>query len=155
MSRVTRGLRYNGTGGLGSGTAGHVQRALQPPPEALGPPNPHVPHEACVRGDRVPRHHQVFLRVAAQALTERFASFREPHLQRHLGANDLRRRSSTPLLNSRLPSEKRPMGMDSVAAMLSIGNIKLTRGSEGTKLPCLLLARKHLRNDEFSCRKGI
>lgn len=88
-------LRYKGTGGLGSGATGHVQRALQPPPEVLEAPNPHVPHEACVRGDRVPRHHQMLLRVAAQALTERFASLRKPHLQRHLGANDLRMRSST------------------------------------------------------------
>lgn len=59
-----------------------------------GPPSPHVPHEARVRSDRVPRHHQVFLSIAAKALTEGLASHREPHLHRHLGANDLRRRSS-------------------------------------------------------------
>lgn len=132
MRSASRGRFITGTERPGSRPAGHVQSpaaALRGPE----PPGPHAPHEARVRGDGVPRHHQVFLSLAAQTLAKRLASDREPHLHRHLGANALRRRGppGTGRSRSAIPgdarggggtSEQQPIGTRALAAMITIGN---------------------------------
>lgn len=130
-------------------------------PIAQSPPRPHVPHEACVRGDRVPRHHQVLLSLAPQALAKRLASDRKPHLHRHLGANNLRRRSPTRrltvLLSNSLPSlAGRGLRAATNGNSRTRGHVGYWQplgkceGKEGAELPSLLLARLHLSNGTIS-----
>lgn len=114
LSRCALGLRR---------VSASSPRAESPAAAPCGPESPsaHVPHEARVRGDRVPRHHQVFLTLAAQALTKRLASDGKAHLHRHLGANASRRRSpgraaiSGPGIPGRLSEGRAERGLKATA----------------------------------------
>lgn len=100
-------------------------------------PSPHVPHESRVRGDRVPRNHQMFLGIAAHALAKRLASNGKPHLHRHLGAKEWRRRSSAWNRDIRLRNSRPSHGSQS------------GRQWERTvRWPCLLLATIRLTRRE-------
>lgn len=87
-------------------------RADSPAAALWGPesPSPHVPHESRVRGDCVPRNHQMFFSIAAHALAKRLASHGKPHLHRHLGAKQLRRRSPAGNRDFRLRNSRPPHG---------------------------------------------